>query len=159
MKAWKVILATLVIFCAGGLVGGLVVKEFYASNPAPAPVTWSGQTRLQTLLRRMDRELALTPEQHDQIERIVSACQERMRELSKPVSLEGRKETASTLAQIRGLLTPDQQVKFDTFSKTRSSRSEHAGHGDADDHDGRAKWHGDHDFDAMGMTNFNARTN
>jgi Spy/CpxP family protein refolding chaperone len=156
VKAWKVICATLVIFCAGFVAGGLVVRELSAPA-APPPATWSGQTKLQTLLRRMDRELALTPEQHDQVEKIISASQEKMREVSKPVSLEMRKQTVSACAQIRALLTPDQQVKFDTLSKTRSSRSDHGG--DWDDHDGHGKHHSDHDFDADAMTNFTGHTN
>jgi Spy/CpxP family protein refolding chaperone len=155
VKAWKVICATLVIFCAGFVAGGLVVKELSAPA-APPPATWTGQTRLQTLLHRMDRELALTPEQHDQVEKIISASQEKMRDVSKPVSLEIRKQTTSACAQIRAMLTPDQQVKFDSLSKSRSSRSDH---GDRDDHDGHGKHHGDHDFDAEGMTNFGGATN
>lgn len=157
MKAWKVICATLVIFCAGFVAGGLVVKQLSAPS-APPTVTWTGQTRLQTLLRRMDRELALTPEQHDQVEKIISASQEKMREVSKPVSAEIRKQTTSACAQIRAVLNPDQQVKFDSLSKSRSSRSSEHG-GDWDDHDGRGKRHGDHDFDNDGMTNFEGRTN
>jgi Spy/CpxP family protein refolding chaperone len=155
MKAWKVICATLVIFCAGFVAGGLVVRQLSAPA-APPPAMWSGQTRLQTLLHRMDRELALTPEQHDQVEKIVAASQEKMREASRPVSLEARKETASACAQIRAVLTPDQQVKFDTLSKSRSSRGDR---GDRDDHDGRAKHRGDHDFDADGVTNLSGPTN
>ncbi len=155
MKAWKVICATLVIFCAGFVAGGLVVRQLSAPA-APPPATWSGQTRLQTLLHRMDRELALTPEQHDQVDKIISASQARMREASKPVSLEARKETTSACAQIRDVLTPDQQVKFDSLSKTRSSRGDH---GDRDDHDGRAKHRGDHDFDADAVTNLASPTN
>jgi Spy/CpxP family protein refolding chaperone len=149
VKAWKVICATLVIFCAGFVAGGLVVRELTAPA-APPPATWTGQTRLQTLLRRMDRELALTPEQHDQVEKIISTSQEKMREVSRPVSLEARKETTSACAQIRAVLTPDQQVKFNALSKTRSSRNDH---GDHDDFDGRGKHHGDHDFDSGGATN------
>jgi hypothetical protein len=95
VKAWKVICATLVIFCAGFVAGGLVVRELTAPA-APPPATWTGQTRLQTLLRRMDRELALTPEQHDQVEKIISTSQEKMREVSRPVSTEIRAATMAT---------------------------------------------------------------
>jgi Spy/CpxP family protein refolding chaperone len=150
VKAWKVILATLVIFCAGLVVGGLVEKRIAAAAP-PAPVSGSraGQTRLTSLLRRMDRELALTPDQHAQIEKIVSACQERTRELYKPVALEMSRQTATACQQIRALLTPDQQAQFDTLSKTRG---EHGDRGDRGDHDDFGRHHDARDFDG-GATN------
>jgi Spy/CpxP family protein refolding chaperone len=152
VKAWKVILATLVIFCAGLVVGGLVEKRIAAAAPPPAVASSRpGQTRLTSLLRRMDRELALTSEQHAQIEKIVSACQEKTRELYKPVALEMSSQTAAACQQIRDLLTPDQQTKFDTLSKTRSQRGEH---GDRGDHDGdHGKHHDGRDFDPEGATN------
>jgi Spy/CpxP family protein refolding chaperone len=155
VKAWKVILATLVIFCAGLVVGGLVEKRIAAAaTPPPVSNSRAGQTRLTTLLRRMDRELALTSEQHAQIEKIISACQEKTRELYKPVALEMNSQTASACQQIRELLTPDQQVKFDALSKTRSQRGEHGDRGDRGDHDGdRGKHHDPGDFDLGGATN------
>lgn len=157
MKAWKVILATVVIFCAGLVVGGLVVKQM--TVPAPAPMSRPGQTRLQTLLRRMDRELALTADQHAQIEKIVSSSQEKTRDLWKPVSLEVNKQTTSACAQIRDLLTPEQQAKFDTLSKTRAPRGEHGDRGDHDEFDGRGKHHDGHGFNPDGMTNPVPQTN
>jgi Spy/CpxP family protein refolding chaperone len=154
VKAWKVILATLAIFGAGLVVGGLVERRI-ADN---APLTLfstprSGQTRLQSLLRRMDRELALTPDQHAQIEKIIAARQEHTRELYKPVALEMNKQTASACEQIREVLTPEQQAKFDTLSKTRAERG---GHGDRDgrgDHDEHGKRHDSHDLDLGNATN------
>jgi Spy/CpxP family protein refolding chaperone len=153
VKAWKVILATLAIFCAGLVVGGLVEKRIAATaTPALVSTPRSGQTRLQSLLRRMDRELALTADQHAQIEKIISGSQEHTRELYKPVALEMSKQTASACEQIREVLTPEQQTKFDTLSKTRAERG---GHGDRDgrgDHDDHGKHRDPHDFD-LGATN------
>jgi Spy/CpxP family protein refolding chaperone len=154
MKAWKVILATLVIFCAGLVVGGLVEKQIAAAAPLP-PVTGSrpGQTRLTLLLHRMDRELALTPDQHAQIEKIVSVCQERTRDLYRPVAVEISRQTASACEQIRALLTPDQQAKFDILSKTRATRGEHS------DRDDFGKHRDTKDFDLEGATNFGTNGN
>jgi Spy/CpxP family protein refolding chaperone len=158
VKAWKVILAILVIFCAGLVVGGLVEKRIAATAP-PAPVANSrpGQTRLQSLLRRMDRELALTADQHAQIEKIISTSQEHTRELYKPVALEMNKQTASACEQIREVLTPDQQAKFDTLSRTRAERSGHGDHDGRGDHDEHGKHRDSHDFDLGGATNSSPR--
>jgi Spy/CpxP family protein refolding chaperone len=158
VKAWKVILATLVIFCAGLVVGGLVEKRIAANSP-PAPVASSrpGQTRLTSLLHRMDRELALTSDQHAQIEKIISTSQEHTRELYKPVALEMSKQTASACEQIREVLTPDQQAKFDTLSKTRTERGGRGDHDGWGDHDDHGKRRDSHDFDLGAATNSTPR--
>ena len=123
MNTWKVIFATLVIFVTGVVVGGLVVNKTAVTSPTASKPSGPGggnpgQFRLQMLQRRMDRELALTPDQDDQIHKIIAASQDRVGTLWKPVAQEVSKETQDTCDQIRAVLTPDQQAKFDAFSKT-----------------------------------------
>ena len=86
MNSWKVILATLVIFGAGVMTGGLLVNYAVHTNlvlpaPKPIPVTIQGTNpwlqRARELLRRMDRELDLTPEQHQRIEKLITDSAER----------------------------------------------------------------------------------
>jgi Spy/CpxP family protein refolding chaperone len=158
VKAWKAILAILVIFCAGLVVGSLVMKRISAASPAAALPAGSrtgapGQYHLQTLLKRMDRELALTPEQDAQIKQIISASQERSRELWKPVAQAMSTETASACEQIREVLTPEQQEKFDVLSKSRPERGGRSDHGDRGDRDGRDKHRGDWDLGTNNTTN------
>ena len=120
MNTWKVILATLVIFTAGLVVGGLFVKRTSASpNPTAArpPGMNPGQFRLQALRHYMVKELNLTPEQDAQIDKIISASQSRTQELWTPVQASVRKETEDACDQIRAVLTPEQQTKFDARSK------------------------------------------
>ena len=130
MSAWKVILATLVIFATGIVVGGLLVNKAgvaspSASQPARPPGMNPGQFGLQSLLHRMDRELALTSDQHEQIQKIIAASQDRTGELWKPVSQELSKETTAACEQIRGVLTPEQQTKFDEMLARMKERGEH----------------------------------
>ncbi len=154
MKAWKVIFATLVIFCAGLVVGGLVVRKISTVPPATnGPSGNPGQYHLQSLLKRMDRELALTPEQDAQIKKIISTSQERTRELWKPVAQKLNTETVSACEQIREVLTPDQQAKFDVISKSRAERGNRGDHGDRGDRDEHDKRRGDRDFGPDGATN------
>lgn len=152
MKAWKVIFATLVIFSAGLVVGGLVMKKISPASPsATRPANGNpGQFRLQSLLHRMDRELALTADQHAQIEKIISVSQDRTREIWKPVSVEMGKETTSACEQIREVLTPEQQAKFDTLSKARPERGDRGERGDHGDH---GKRRGPHDNGPDAPTN------
>jgi hypothetical protein len=128
VSTWKIILATLVIFATGLVVGGLVVNRMSnrnsdlvspGSRPAGLQTANPGQMRLQTLLRRMDRELALTPEQHEKVQSIISVSQQRTSDFWKPVAQQMNKETQDACEEIRGVLTPEQQSKFDAFPKTR----------------------------------------
>jgi len=133
VNAWKVILSTLVIFIAGVLTGGLVVSSALRiaqirPRPANGPGGGGGpnamaanpwQVRNVDLLRRMDRELELTPEQHANIEKIIAASQERTKVIWKPIAPVMNKEMQAVHAEIREELTPDQKKKFDGFAKPR----------------------------------------
>lgn len=63
-------------------------------------------------LDRLNRELKLSPEQHERIERIVSEGQDRTREL-------WRVEWVATKQRIRAELTQEQQTRFETLFKLR----------------------------------------
>jgi len=127
VNAWRVILSTLVIFIAGVVTGGLLVNytlQVKQSHPKPpnsanvqAVSPWG--VRNKELLRRMDRELELTPEQHGQIETIMSTSEERTKSLWKPIMPLMNKETQIVRSEIRDLLGPDQKKKFDGFGKQR----------------------------------------
>jgi Spy/CpxP family protein refolding chaperone len=137
VKIWKVILATLVIFGAGVITGGLLVnhvvrlseiknqKKIKAATPATtvqAVTPW--QQRNRDLLRRMDRELNLTPEQHDQIEKIILESQERTKVLWKPIAPQMNKETQMVHERMRDQLTPEQRKKFDDLVKPRGKKQD-----------------------------------
>jgi Spy/CpxP family protein refolding chaperone len=132
VKIWKVILATLVIFGAGIVVGGLLGQRTAPVN-APSARAFNpqnqnpGQFRLQQLLRRLERELALTAEQDQHIKKIIATSQERTKEMMKPVTLEVGHETTRVCDAIRDELTPEQKVKFDTIFKEHSEHGERGG--------------------------------
>ena len=123
MNAWKVILATLVIFGAGVVTGGLLVSYAVHANQTPPKqiVTQSAvnpwQLRSRELLRRMDRELDLTPEQRLHIEKIIADSQERTKALWKLVAGPMNKEVQKALGQIRDELSPEQRQKFNEFAR------------------------------------------
>jgi Spy/CpxP family protein refolding chaperone len=66
------------------------------------------------LLQRMDRELGLTPAQHEQIEDVMEGTHEKMRELRLNLRDQRRRLMINTYLKIRSLLTPDQQKTFDS---------------------------------------------
>jgi hypothetical protein len=144
VNSWKVILATLVIFGAGVITGGLLVnysdRAFrhppdhrvpeMAGPPMPGrpgpmvgmePAAGPREPRLppglplplrKEFLNRLNRELGLTPAQHERIGRIVSEGQQRTREL-------WRIEWIETRQKIRAELTPEQQRRFEELFKAR----------------------------------------
>jgi hypothetical protein len=143
LNAWKVIVSTLVIFIAGVITGvvitateGIVITRAIrradgalkpvnnrpvnvgaVGNNMGAATPW--QFRNKELLRRMDRELELTPEQHTRIEHIMDASAERTKAIWKPIAPLMNKETQLARAEIRAELTPEQQKKFEDFPRSR----------------------------------------
>ena len=73
------------------------------------------------------------------LHKIIAASQERVGNLWNPVAKEVNRETQDTCDQICNVLTPEQQAKFDAFSKTPppgfGQRGDHGERGD------RGEWH------------------
>ena len=140
MNTWKVILATLVIFGAGVITGGLLVgyseraARLVPRKPAPAepqpqretgggPNTGAARENRQPqppnillrkdLVDRLNRELKLNPEQRERIDKIVTEGQDRTRDL-------WRVEWNETRQRIRKELLPEQQTRFEELFKPRS---------------------------------------
>jgi len=132
---WKVILATVVIFGAGVLTGGLLVnfvdhshaKSFHRPPPSStnsvAQTGGSGQQkppRLPEILSRqmaeqLSDELRLSPEQRKAIESIIAESQGQMRKEVQAVR-QGARE------KIRDQLDPGQQKQFDELMKRTQKR-------------------------------------
>ena len=132
MNSWKVIIATVVIFGAGVITGGLLVnyvqhckaKSGKPPQAVAAGVAQSKMTNAQTakpqrppeilskeFLQRLDKELELTPVQHEAVQKIISECQSLIRKTIH----DGRLE-------IREVLTPAQLAQFDELIKRPSRR-------------------------------------
>lgn len=126
MNTWKAIFAALVIFAAGGVTGGLLVWRL---EPAPAPARHSSGLKSGQLgspsgmrfefLRRAQRELDLTPEQREQIDKLLKDSQERTRKIMEPVAPEFHAELQRAKEGFRAVLTPDQQKRFDDLVKSQ----------------------------------------
>lgn len=147
MRYWKVILATLVIFAAGAITGGLVVNQMVrakSTTASPSPTNRSVATRnvvwptqaspvpstnlaywyiLKTnYLKQAQKELNLTAEQQDRIEMIISESQKRTKELSDAMAPKVRDEVRRARDRMRAELTPEQRRKYDLLYKSRSPR-------------------------------------
>ncbi|HVU09457.1 MAG TPA: hypothetical protein VHG89_13045 [Verrucomicrobiae bacterium] len=130
MNYWKIILATIVIFGAGVLTGGLLVNHVDRAhfeghrppsenhdnhdNDLPMP---RGEMQNKAFVQQLDSELHLTPEQHKAIEKILADGQQRNRDLWKLVSPQFRSVMQDVHQKIREKLTPEQRKQFEQLLK------------------------------------------
>jgi Spy/CpxP family protein refolding chaperone len=140
VNSWKVILATIVIFGAGVVTGGLLVNYVDHSRPknqhrpqaiADAhPQENHDQPHTQDippprLAERMGKQfvqqlndtLQLTPEQRAKIEKIIADGQEQNREIWTNVAPKMRAVMQEVNQQIRAELTPEQLKPFEELLK------------------------------------------
>jgi Spy/CpxP family protein refolding chaperone len=75
----------------------------------------------------MQKQLELTASQRDEIAKIMKASQERNRPLWDQIAPQMRKEVKRVREEIRQVLTPVQQTKFDEMLKSRPRKAEGAG--------------------------------
>ncbi|MDR3456630.1 MAG: hypothetical protein P4N60_04235 [Verrucomicrobiae bacterium] len=133
MNNWKVIptivLATVLIFGAGVITGGLLVNQVQKTHPKaarkPAPAAEARPPATNTVastnelaklrppeilskrfLQQLDAELALKAAQRDAISKIIDDGQNQMRKTMQDARLE-----------IREVLTPEQRLQFDELVK------------------------------------------
>jgi Spy/CpxP family protein refolding chaperone len=129
VSPWRVILATMVIFGCGVVTGGLLMRT--AIPPAPAA---ESQLRLPNytnrapplvqfqrpeFLRRMQKQLDVTPAENEQIVKIINDSYERTMVLWKLIAPGLHDETKRVRQEIRQVLTPEQQTKYDDLFKGR----------------------------------------
>jgi hypothetical protein len=117
VKSWKVILATLVIFTAGLVTGGVLVK-YTQPKPRREP-PYQPFIVQKAFLERMKRELALTAAQVEHLEDAFSDSRERIQILWDMLGPEMQAEYRDIREKIRAELTAPQQEKFEKLLKER----------------------------------------
>lgn len=131
MNSWKIILATMVIFGAGVVTGGLLVRysgqrtlprqQPQGTQQRAVQPSSAGGQRIE-FLRRATRDLDLTPAQREQVDKILKDSQERTKRIMEPVTPQLREELQRTKEQFREALTPPQRARFDEMVKKQSQR-------------------------------------
>jgi Spy/CpxP family protein refolding chaperone len=116
VKVWKVILATIVIFAAGALAGGLFVKSRTAQAPPPKPPV-PGIISQQHFQARLKKELELSAEQTNRIDKIFAESNARIKIYWDLLSPDVQKERQVVYENIRAELTPAQREKFEQLLK------------------------------------------
>ncbi len=116
----------MVIFAAGVVTGGLLVRHVQGvdgsrrqrppGSPRLGQPISPGGMRLE-FLRRIQKDLDLTSEQRERIDKILKESQEHARKIMEPVAPEMRLELQRTRQEFRDVLTPEQQARFDQLLK------------------------------------------
>jgi len=103
------------------------------SNPAnpnspndPRPPNTGNPSGLlsREFIQVLERQLRLTSEQRERIDKIMADGQERVRELRARIDPELRKELQQTREQIRSALTPEQREQFEQLMKRGPRRND-----------------------------------
>src|ERR1035438_7716465 len=122
----------MVIFGTGVVTGGLLVR--HAAPPwvrrpqrvndaaRPAQATPAGMMRIE-FLRRLERELDLTAEQREPIDKVLKEGQERTKKLMETVEPRRREEFKRTMEEFRAVLTPEQRSQLADLMKQQQQRA------------------------------------
>jgi Spy/CpxP family protein refolding chaperone len=116
VNPWKFILATVLIYGTGVVTGALVTtlieRPHKAANRPAQQLTYTQLQRAE-FLGRLDKQLSLTPEQHDRIGQIIRESNQRTKPYWDPVAAKMKEEIRTVTERIRSELTPEQSAKFD----------------------------------------------
>ncbi|MBI3878852.1 MAG: hypothetical protein HY301_02155 [Verrucomicrobia bacterium] len=138
MKEWKVIVATLVIFGAGVVTGGILVHlttpqkppRAKAGNSGGSPVLnpkelrGVGTEQRREYLARLTRQLELTPEQSAKIDKTLHESQQHNKVIFDTIRPKLDDETHKVREQVRAVLNDDQRKKFDELNQPIPKRKE-----------------------------------
>jgi Spy/CpxP family protein refolding chaperone len=136
VKIWSVVIAVMLIFGAGVVTGGLLVRtrvvqqlpagqpqmigSTTSATPTPAAVAAPGR---QVFVQRVRSELDLTPEQSAEVDQIMRDSHKRMQKLYEPLAPQAREETRRVRQEIQAILTPQQKKTFNEKFKRRPPAS------------------------------------
>jgi len=127
VNQWKAILAVAVIF-GTGLGTGIVATHLYGLRARPEslrtgpPKGPPGPGMRGDMLQKMQRDLSLSADQSHEIEAILKASQQRMKELWDTISPQASLEMERTRGEIREVLTVKQRQRFDEQVRLHEER-------------------------------------
>lgn len=129
-RRWKLWSGVIAVFVAGSIVGGLAATVLVRNHVIH--IMREGPRRSpDRIADRLTKNLAITDDQRAEVERIVREFEPRFTGFEERSRTEVRSLTDEMKVQIRGLLTPEQQVKFDatveklSLERERRDRERH----------------------------------
>lgn len=109
------LVATIVVLIAflGGLVIGVIGDRLWLIHRPPGARRFASHVITERILQKLDNDLSLTPQQHQQVKQILEAHAARMQQISESVRPQIRQEIDQNNAEIARVLTPEQRTKFE----------------------------------------------
>jgi Spy/CpxP family protein refolding chaperone len=136
VKTWQVIFATLVIFIAGIVTGAMVTRRAIVQERPKGPRSaetvgkhWNIQR--PEFFSRLKVELKLEPDQAAKIETILKQSHQRTEPLWDLINPLLQEELGKVRTEIKAVLAPEQQKKFDELLKPRAPREKAGSKGGA----------------------------
>lgn len=112
---WFAVFAVVVF--ASGVASGVLIDRLVGAPPPSAVGGFRGGPNPARLAGRLSRELSLTAEQSARVTAIFEQRRGQVRRMHRDLRAEARRrfveEQGSLRAEIRAVLTPEQQAKFD----------------------------------------------
>jgi hypothetical protein len=121
----------LAVFCLGGGVGLFVgwhvppprahgFLGLHAGPPPGGPGPWDGRGPMPAMpppemLRRIEDDLQLDATQRQQVEKLMDERRDRLEAIHREARDKFNREARGLHEEIRAILRPDQQLKFDRF--------------------------------------------
>jgi Spy/CpxP family protein refolding chaperone len=118
-KTILVALATVVIFAAGVITGGLIVRRTTPHPPMPGGMPFLG--RVETISRTAN-QLDLTPDQRRRVAEIVRNSREQIADYFMILEPDIQHVFREMRQQIRATLTPAQREEFEELVRKRLAR-------------------------------------
>jgi hypothetical protein len=123
MAKWKIWVALLVLFVSGVLIGS-VGTRMYVRHKLSGIFSRERPAVRNLFVRRLTRELDLTREQMEEIERIANRAAEDFHELHTQHRSQAEALFDESASEIKKHLSPAQQEQFDELRKRMKARSQ-----------------------------------
>ncbi len=129
MRIWFA-LFVLAVFCVGLTAGTLIGRRMVGPIMPPGPAFGAfgpgrpgrGGPGAERLVERLTADLQLTPEQRVQVEGVLKSRRERLNQLQHDVRERFEREQQELRTEIRKVLTPEQQQKYDRLIEEAPQR-------------------------------------
>ena len=111
----KVRLVCVIIFLLGVAAGALSLMAYSHWNEAGRPSGWTGRFDRERYVKQMTEAVGLQPEQMGALNTILDETREEFLALRSRLHPQFDEVRQRARQRIRGVLTPEQQARFETF--------------------------------------------
>jgi Spy/CpxP family protein refolding chaperone len=124
---WRLWSGVVAVFIVGAIVGGLSATALIRGHFLQVMKGGPPPGVHKPIAERLTADLALTPDQRAEVERIVRDFEPRFKEFEVQARTEIRGVMSEMETRIREILTPEQQVKYDAGIKKMNEEMERRG--------------------------------